>query len=112
MYVSIALLGLSWGGFFKNFLPLGSPFRLLSADSSLGLRYLHPAKERNPSLGRVGIRALFAQAHLLRRQLQAILIAGTPVLLHWKFVFSIVGWGSGPCPRMCLAMSAGLKSPL
>jgi multicomponent Na+:H+ antiporter subunit B len=31
MYVSVALLGLSWGGFFKNFLPLGSPFRLLSA---------------------------------------------------------------------------------
>jgi multisubunit Na+/H+ antiporter MnhB subunit len=31
MYVSIALLGLSWGGFFKNFLPHGTPFRLLSA---------------------------------------------------------------------------------
>ncbi len=52
-------------------------FRLLSVDSSLGLRYLHPQKERNPSLGRVGIRALFAQPALLRRQLQAILIAGT-----------------------------------
>jgi phosphoenolpyruvate-protein kinase (PTS system EI component) len=51
-------------------------FRLLSADSSLGIRYLHPQKERNPSLGRVGIRALFAQPALLRRQLQAILIAG------------------------------------
>lgn len=51
-------------------------FRLLSVDSSLGLRYLHPVKERNPSLGRVGIRALFAQPSLLRRQLQAILIAG------------------------------------
>jgi phosphotransferase system enzyme I (PtsI) len=51
-------------------------FRLLSVDSSLGLRYLHPAKERNPSLGRVGIRALFAHPSLLRRQLQALLIAG------------------------------------
>lgn len=51
-------------------------FRLLSVDSSLGLRYLHPAKERNPSLGRVGIRALFAQPSILRRQLQALQIAG------------------------------------
>src|SRR6185503_19739540 len=50
--------------------------RLLSVDSSLGLRYLHPNKERNPSLGRVGIRALFAEPHILRRQLQAILLAG------------------------------------
>ncbi|NOT30516.1 MAG: phosphoenolpyruvate--protein phosphotransferase [Planctomycetes bacterium] len=52
-------------------------FRLLSVDSSLGIRYLHPHKERNPSLGRVGIRMLFAQPALLRRQLQAILIAGS-----------------------------------
>jgi phosphoenolpyruvate-protein kinase (PTS system EI component) len=51
-------------------------FRLLSADSSLGIRYLHPHKERNPSLGRVGIRALLAQPHILRRQLQAIALAG------------------------------------
>lgn len=51
-------------------------FRLLSVDSSLGLRYLHPTKERNPSLGRVGIRALFAQPSILRRQLQALQIAG------------------------------------
>jgi len=51
-------------------------FRLLNVDSSLGLRYLHPQKERNPSLGRVGVRALLAHPHLLRRQLQAILIAG------------------------------------
>lgn len=51
-------------------------FRLLSVDSSLGIRYLHPQKERNPSLGRCGIRALLAQPHLLRRQLQAISIAG------------------------------------
>jgi phosphoenolpyruvate-protein kinase (PTS system EI component) len=52
-------------------------FRLLSVDSSLGIRYLHPSKERNPSLGRVGIRALFAHPALLRRQLQAILMGGT-----------------------------------
>ena len=51
-------------------------FRLLSVDSSLGIPYLHTHKERNPSLGRVGVRALFAQPALLRRQLQAILIAG------------------------------------
>ncbi len=50
--------------------------RLLSVDSSMGIRYLHPQKERNPSLGRVGVRALLAQPHLLRRQLQAILMAG------------------------------------
>src|SRR6185503_3763827 len=52
-------------------------FRLLSVDSSMGIRYLHPQKERNPSLGRVGVRALLAQPHLLRRQLQALLMAGT-----------------------------------
>jgi len=31
MFISIALLGLNWGGFFDNFLPLGTPFRILSA---------------------------------------------------------------------------------
>lgn len=51
-------------------------FRLLSVDSSLGIPYLHAHKERNPSLGRVGIRALFSRPALLRRQLQALLIAG------------------------------------
>jgi len=51
-------------------------FRLLNVDSSLGIRYLHTAKEKNPSLGRVGVRALLAQPHLLRRQLQAILVGG------------------------------------
>ena len=51
-------------------------FRLLNVDSSLGIRYLHPTKERNPSLGRAGLRALHAQPHILRRQLQAILMAG------------------------------------
>lgn len=31
MFVSIALLGYGWGGFFDNFLPAGTPFRILSA---------------------------------------------------------------------------------
>ncbi len=31
MFIAIALLGLGWGGFFDNFLPLGTPFRLFSA---------------------------------------------------------------------------------
>ena len=51
-------------------------FRLLSADSSLGLHYLHSTRERNPSLGRAGIRALFLQPQILRRQIQALLIGG------------------------------------
>jgi phosphoenolpyruvate-protein kinase (PTS system EI component) len=51
-------------------------FRLLAVDSSLGIPYLHSSKERNPSLGRVGIRALLARPALLRRQLQALLLAG------------------------------------
>jgi len=51
-------------------------FRLLNADSSLGLSYLHSGRERNPSLGRVGIRALLARPQVLRRQLQALLLAG------------------------------------
>jgi len=50
-------------------------FRLLSADSSLGLPFLHPGPEPNPELGRAGIRALLASPRVLRRQLQAILIA-------------------------------------
>jgi len=31
MFLAIALLGLSWSGFFVNFLPDGIPFKLLSA---------------------------------------------------------------------------------
>ena len=31
MFLAIALLGLSWSGFFVNFLPEGSPFHLISA---------------------------------------------------------------------------------
>jgi len=56
----------------------GAPvtFRLLNADSGLAIPYLHPTQERNPSLGRVGVRALLANEDVLRRQLQAILLAG------------------------------------
>ncbi|HED67039.1 MAG TPA: phosphoenolpyruvate--protein phosphotransferase [Planctomycetes bacterium] len=56
----------------------GAPvtFRLLNVDSSVGLPYLHPEKERNPSLGLAGIRALLARPAVLRRQLQALLVAG------------------------------------
>jgi phosphoenolpyruvate-protein phosphotransferase (PTS system enzyme I) len=49
--------------------------RLLSANSGLGLRYLYPKREANPHLGRVGIRILLHQESVLRRQLQALLIA-------------------------------------
>ena len=51
-------------------------FRLLNVDSSLDVHYLHAARERNPALGRVGVRALLAHEVVLRRQLQAILMAG------------------------------------
>lgn len=51
-------------------------FRLLNVDSSFDIRYLHPARERNPALGRVGVRALLAHEMILRRQLQALLLAG------------------------------------
>ena len=49
--------------------------RLLSANSGLGLRYLYPKRESNPHLGRVCIRILLHQESVLRRQLQALLIA-------------------------------------
>mgnify|MGYP002628518281 CR=1 FL=1 len=49
--------------------------RLLSANSGLGLRYLYPEREANPHLGRVGIRILLHQEAVLRRQLQAMLLA-------------------------------------
>jgi len=56
----------------------GAPvtFRLLNVDSGLAIPYLHPDKERNPGLGQVGVRALLAHEDVLRRQLQAILLAG------------------------------------
>jgi len=50
-------------------------FRLLSADSSLGLDWLFDGREPNPALGRVGIRALFARESVLRTQLASLLIA-------------------------------------
>ncbi len=55
----------------------GSPvtFRLLNADSGLGIRYLFPEPERNPALGRVGVRALLKGENVLRRQLSALLSA-------------------------------------
>jgi phosphoenolpyruvate-protein phosphotransferase len=51
-------------------------FRLLDVDSSLGVPYLHPAREPNPALGRAGVRTLLSRDLVLRRQLQAILRAG------------------------------------
>lgn len=51
-------------------------FRLLNVDSSVNIAYLYPRREENPALGRAGIRALLAHENVLRRQLQAILLAG------------------------------------
>ena len=51
-------------------------FRLVNADAAMGISYLHSEPEKNPSLGRVGVRALLAHEDILRRQLQALLIAG------------------------------------
>jgi phosphoenolpyruvate-protein phosphotransferase (PTS system enzyme I) len=54
----------------------GITFRLLHADSSLGLSFLHASRELNPALGRAGVRALLSRDVVLRRQLQALLRAG------------------------------------
>lgn len=51
-------------------------FRLLHADSSLEITYLHEKREFNPALGRAGVRALLSREQVLRRQLQAILVGG------------------------------------
>jgi phosphoenolpyruvate-protein phosphotransferase len=51
-------------------------FRLLHADSSLEIGYLHERREQNPALGRAGIRALLSRERVLRRQLQALLAGG------------------------------------
>ncbi|MCE9595729.1 MAG: phosphoenolpyruvate--protein phosphotransferase [Planctomycetes bacterium] len=51
-------------------------FRLLHADSSLEIGYLHERREQNPALGRAGIRALLSRERVLRRQLQALLVGG------------------------------------
>jgi phosphoenolpyruvate-protein kinase (PTS system EI component) len=50
-------------------------FRLLHADSSLELGWLHASREPNPALGRAGVRALLAREEVLRRQAQALLRA-------------------------------------
>ncbi len=50
-------------------------FRLLDVDSSLGLDYLHGAREANPGLGMAGVRILLEKEPVLRRQLQALLRA-------------------------------------
>jgi phosphoenolpyruvate-protein kinase (PTS system EI component) len=68
----------------------GNPvtLRLLHVDSSLGLSYLHEVREQNPALGRAGVRALLTREMVLRRQLQAILVAsvGSPVRIAIPFV--------------------------
>ncbi|HJP00653.1 MAG TPA: phosphoenolpyruvate--protein phosphotransferase [Planctomycetota bacterium] len=48
-------------------------FRLLHADSGLGLEYLHEHREANPALGVAGVRALLAREDVLRTQLAACL---------------------------------------
>lgn len=55
----------------------GAPvtFRLLHADSSLEVSYLHDGRELNPGLGRAGVRILLAREQVLRRQVQALLRA-------------------------------------
>lgn len=49
--------------------------RLLHAESTHGLSYLHDASEVNPALGEAGVRALFKRESVLRTQLQALAIA-------------------------------------
>ncbi len=63
-------------------------FRLLDADSSHEVSYLHPVRERNPALGRTGVRALLHHEGLLRTQIQALLRASTagPMRIAVPFV--------------------------
>lgn len=63
-------------------------FRLLNVDSGLQVRYMHEAREANPALGRVGVRALLARERVLRRQLQALLLASVdrPLRIAVPFV--------------------------
>jgi phosphoenolpyruvate-protein kinase (PTS system EI component) len=71
----------------------GAPvaFRLLHADSSLGLGWLHAGREPNPALGRGGVRALLAREEVLRRQLQAVMRAAVegPASLIVPFVTDV-----------------------
>jgi phosphoenolpyruvate-protein kinase (PTS system EI component) len=64
-------------------------FRLVNVDSSMSVPCFHAEREKNPSLGRVGIRALLANEDLLRRQLQALLIAGAKADLRVAIPFVI-----------------------
>lgn len=50
-------------------------FRLLSVDSAVGAAHLVPWREPNPRQGRAGVRLLLVQEPILRRQLQALLLA-------------------------------------
>lgn len=52
-------------------------FRLLDADSSVEVGYLHEQRERNPALGRSGVRLLLEREQILREQLKALLLAAT-----------------------------------
>ena len=47
-------------------------FRLLDVDSDDHITYLHEKPERNPGLGKIGVRALLANEIILRRQLNAL----------------------------------------
>jgi phosphotransferase system enzyme I (PtsI) len=66
-------------------------FRLLCVDSGLELPYLHSERERNPALGRAGVRLLLDRPALLRRQLRSLLLAGgeRPVRLLVPFVTDV-----------------------
>jgi len=50
-------------------------FRLLDLDSGMGASYVHPTREPNPQLGRMGTRALLEKEPLLRTQICALLRA-------------------------------------
>ncbi len=52
--------------------------RLLHAESTLGLSYLHEGRETNPVLGEAGVRALFKRESVLRTQLRALALAAGP----------------------------------
>ena len=52
-------------------------FRLLDVDSSVEVGYLHEHRERNPALGRGGVRLLLEREQILREQLKALLLAST-----------------------------------
>ena len=62
--------------------------RLLHVASNLEIPYLHGARELNPRLGSTGVRLLLQNEGVLRRQLQAMLIAArdTPVRIAVPFV--------------------------